>query len=477
MNLFKISWKNIWHKPMNTALSVVLLAFGVGIISLLLLMEEQLTSKFNRNIKDIDMVLGAKGSPMQLILANVYHVDAPTGNIKVKDAQRIIKSPLIKEAIPLAYGDNFQNWRIVGTNEKYPNHYECKIVQGQMFSAPFEATIGSNVAKESGLKLGDTFISTHGFDQKAESDEDGHHHDNPYTVKGIFEESNCAIDNLILTPVESVWMVHEHAHDEEGHHEGEDHHEGEEQHDEKTHQPEAEDHDHEEHDHAEEGQHDPDHESAELADHADHDHSEEQHGHEGETADHAEEHAHEADESEREMTAYLLVKRNASALMMLPNSIKDTNMQLALPAIEVNRLSQNFGLGMGTMKAIAIFIMLLSFISIFISLFNSLKERKYELALMRTMGGTRATLSRLILQEGVILVILGFTLGLILSRVGLLVLSNMLKENFHYSMSNIGFTMNELVLFGITLLVGIVASLLPAVKALKMDISKTLGNG
>lgn len=358
-----------------------------------------------------------------------------------------------------------------------------------MFAAPFEATIGSNVARETGLKIGDTFISTHGFDQKAEGDEDGHHHDSPFTVKGIFEESNCAIDNLILTSVESVWMVHEHAHDEEGHHDGEGHEEGDEHHDEVAHQTETEDHDHEGHDHADEGQQDPDHEAAE---HSDHDHSAEGHDHdqEGQTAEHSEdhhdasdghnheeEHANETDESEREMTAYLLVKRNASALMMLPNSIRDTNMQLALPAIEVNRLSQNFGLGMGTMKAIAIFIMLLSFISIFISLFNSLKERKYELALMRTMGGTRATLSRLILQEGVILVILGFALGLVLSRVGLLVLSNMLKENFHYSISNIGLTLNELVLFGITLLVGIVASLLPAVKALRMDISKTLGNG
>jgi putative ABC transport system permease protein len=108
MNLFRIAWRNIAHKPLNTALSLILLAFGVGIISLLLLLESSLQKEFDRNIKDIDMVLGAKGSPLQLILANVYHIDAPTGNISRAEAQRVMKHPYIDKAIPLAYGDNYR---------------------------------------------------------------------------------------------------------------------------------------------------------------------------------------------------------------------------------------------------------------------------------------------------------------------------------------------------------------------------------
>ena len=120
MNLLKISWSNIKHRPMNTALSIVLLAFGIGIISLMILLKNQISEKFDRNIKDIDFVLAAKGSPLQSILANVYHVDAPTGNIKVADAKKIIRNPMVLEAIPLAYGDNYEKYRIVGTNQKYP---------------------------------------------------------------------------------------------------------------------------------------------------------------------------------------------------------------------------------------------------------------------------------------------------------------------------------------------------------------------
>jgi putative ABC transport system permease protein len=409
MNLLKISWSNIRFKPMNTMLSIVLLSFGIGIISLMLLIQDQLGEKFNRNIKDIDFVLAAKGSPVQSILANVYHVDAPTGNIKITDAKKIVRNPMVQDAIPLAYGDNYEKFRIVGTNHKYSEHYGCVIKEGVLFDKPFEATIGSRVAKQTGLKLGSTFTSVHGFDYAQDGDPDAHHHDKPFTVVGIFEESSSVIDNLILTPVESIWLVHDHGHGE--------------------------------------------------ADHV-----------------HAEGEAHDPDEG-KEVTAYLIKKRNKGAFGLLSKLAQNTTMQLANVAVENSRLIDNFGIGMSTITAIAVAIMILSFVSIFISLYNSMKERKYELALMRTMGGTRRTLFTLILQEGLILVLLGFALGLILSRAGLLVLSSSMSENFNYSFDKLGITMNEVYLFGLTLLIGIVASLLPALRALRMDISKTLANG
>jgi putative ABC transport system permease protein len=447
MNLIKISWANLRVKPLNTLLSIVLLAFGVGVISLLLLLEKQVTEKFDRNIKDIDFVLGAKGSPMQLILANVYHVDAPTGNIKVSDAQKVIKNPMVKEAIPLAYGDNYEKWRIVGTNFKYPAHYDAKVSEGRMFSAPFEATLGKRVADETGLKVGDKFTSMHGFDNQS-NEEDAHHHDHPFVVVGILETNNSALDNLILTPVESVWLVHDHG-DEEEHSSMENPAHGEPGH---VHE-EGDEHDHTGENPA---------------------HGEEGHVHvDGDEHDHEHAHDHEASQ---EMTAYLIKKRNPLAAMMLANVVRDTNMQLADPAIEMNRLSQNFGLGMDTLKAIAILIMILSFVSVFISLYNSLKERKYELALLRTMGGSRGTLFALIMQEGLLLVIIGFVTGTILSRIGLLALSSLLKENFQYEINDLSVSSSELVLLAVTLGVGVLASLLPALRALKMDISKTLSN-
>jgi len=401
MNLLKISWANIKSKPLNASLSLLLLAFGIGLISLLMLIQGQLTSKFEKNINDIDMVLGAKGSPLQLILSAVYQVDAPTGNISYKDAQRIMKNPLIDDAIPLAYGDNYKKYRIVGTNEKYPNHYKAKLAEGSLWKKSFEVTIGSKVAKESGLKIGGKFYSSHGLDQEGEA-----HEDHSFHVVGIFEPSGTVIDQLILTRISSIWEVHNH----------------------------------DEHNH-----------------------------------DHKDNEIHE--EKDKEITAVLLKKRSPMALVMLPNQLRETNMQLALTAIEVNRLTANFGIGMKALSIIGIIVVIISFISVFISLYNSLKERKYELALIRTIGGSRISLFTLILYEGLIIALVGFLLGILFSRIGLLVLSYYMEDSFQYSLTDLGWTSGETALLVITLSVGVLASFLPAYQAIKIDISKTLTNG
>jgi len=449
MKIIFIAWKNCWQKAGATTLTLLLLSFGVGIISMMLLLENQLSEKFNKNIKDIDFVLGAKGSPLQLILANVYHIDAPTGNIKVSEAQKIIKNPTVKEAIPLAYGDNYEGWRIVGTTPRYAEFYGVKLKEGKIFETPFEVTVGSYAAKELGLKLGQTFKSNHGLDKEGEEEEG---HDQLFTVVGIYEASGTVIDRLILTPVESIWEVHDHGDHEETAHAGivsaEEH--------------DAEEHDAEAHAHAED-EHAEEHEHVHEAEHT----AEEGHD------DHEDEHMH---EEEREVTAYLLIKRLPMAPMILPQLVKNTNMQLALPAIEINRLNENFGIGMSVVKAVAILIMIISFLSVFISLFNALRERQYELAILRTLGGRRIQLFILILLEGFFMVALGLIIGLVLSRVGITMLSDMAKDSFHDEFNAFVFLPQEYYLVGITLGLGVVASLLPALRAFFMDISKTLSN-
>ena len=449
MKIIFIAWKNCWQKAGATTLTLLLLSFGVGIISMMLLLENQLSDKFNKNIKDIDFVLGAKGSPLQLILANVYHIDAPTGNIKVSEAQKIIKNPTVKEAIPLAYGDNYEGWRVVGTTPRYAEFYGVKLKEGKVFETAFDVTVGSYAAKELGLKLGQTFKSNHGLDKEGEVEEG---HDQLYTVVGIYEASGTVIDRLILTPVESVWEVHDHGDHEESAHAG---------------IVSAEEHDAEA-THADHADHADEHTAEEGHDHAEEGHAEEE-GH-----DHAEdEHAHEED---REVTAYLLIKRLPMAPMILPQLVKNTNMQLALPAIEINRLNENFGIGMSVVKAVAILIMIISFLSVFISLYNALRERQYELAILRTLGGRRIQLFILILLEGFFMVALGLIIGLVLSRVGITLLSDMAKDSFHDEFNAMIFLPQEYYLVGITLGLGVVASLLPALRAFFMDISKTLSN-
>ncbi|RYC69218.1 MULTISPECIES: ABC transporter permease [Spirosoma] len=409
MNLFRISWSNLTDKPLSSFLSGLLMTFGITIISLLLLLNKQLDDQFRRNIRGIDMVIGAKGSPLQLILSSIYQVDAPVGNIPLEEAERLTRNPMIKTAIPLAMGDNYRSFRIVGTNKKYLDHFGATVAQGQLFKQDLEVVIGPRVAEVAGLKLGDTFASSHGLDDEGEE-----HADSKYKVVGILNGTNTVTDQLILTPVSSVWAIH-------GHHEA-----GEEHHDEDHHEGEA-------------------HEDGE---------------------------AHE--EEPREITSMLIKFRNPLGMMLARGINQNSKLQAALPNIEVNRLFSLLGVGVETLRGLAIVIMLISGVSVFVSLYNSLKERRYEMALMLSMGATRVQLFMMLLLEGLVLALIGFGLGILLSRVGLWLFSTSVSSEYHYNLAAFGILPEEWTLLGVALLIGLLAAALPALGVYRMNISRTL---
>ena len=148
-------------------------------------------------------MVGAKGSPLQLILSSVYQADFPTGNIPLAEAERWRRHPLVESAIPLALGDNLAGFRIVGTEHAYAEHYGASLAAGRLWQAPFEATIGARVAADTGLAAGDRFVGSHGL--AGGGAEHGAH---AYTVVGVLAPSASVLDRLVLTPIESVWEVH-----------------------------------------------------------------------------------------------------------------------------------------------------------------------------------------------------------------------------------------------------------------------------
>ena len=206
MNLFKLSWKYLTFRPLSTGLNVFLLALGLAIITVLLLIQDQFEKKMNQDALGIDLVVGAKGSPLQIILAGVYHIDFPTGNIPMDEAQKLSRNRLVKNIIPMALGDNYQGFRIVGTNHDYPGLYEAKLQSGQIWAKPFEVVLGADVAVKSGYKVGDEFLGSHGISVGS------HEHDAiKFKVAGVLERNGNVLDRLILTSVESIWYTHDEA--------------------------------------------------------------------------------------------------------------------------------------------------------------------------------------------------------------------------------------------------------------------------
>ena len=182
-------------------------------------------------------------------------------------------------------------------------------------------------------------------------------------------------------------------------------------------------------------------------------------------------------ETAEESITSLLVQfkaRNYRTLNMQRNINENTEMQAATPAIEINRLYSMMGTGTDALRALAYIIVFVSGLSIFISLFSSLKDRKYELALMRVMGSSPSKLFFLIILEGLILAVLGFVIGIILSHVVMSVFSRYLEDAYRYAFSGWEFLKEEWYLLFGALAIGFIAAIIPALQARKTDISRTL---
>lgn len=214
MNLLTLTSANLRFKPLTALFNVLLLAIGIATILTIAHLEKQMSERFTRDLKGIDLVVSGKGSPLQIILSSVFHLDIPTGNIPVQDANKLKKNPLVKSAIPLALGDNYNGFRIVGTTPAYIEHYKGSFAEGRIFSTEMEVVVGAEVARLRQLKIGDTIVGSHGLTSSSDL-----HSDAPYTVTGILVPTGSVLDRLVLTPVGSVWHVHEEpdAHDHHDH--------------------------------------------------------------------------------------------------------------------------------------------------------------------------------------------------------------------------------------------------------------------
>lgn len=204
MNTVSLSWRYLWSRPLAAGLNLLLLTLGLASITLLLLVSHQINAAFERDLAGIDVVVGAKGSPMQLILSGVFHLDVPTGNVPLEAIEALKKHPQVAQVIPVSLGDSFRGFRIVGTTPDYINHYRVPLAKGTLWAQPMQAVLGAQVAARTGLTVGNTFAGTHGLGSSGEV-----HGQTPYTVVGVLAASGSVLDRLVITGSESVWKVHE----------------------------------------------------------------------------------------------------------------------------------------------------------------------------------------------------------------------------------------------------------------------------
>ncbi len=442
MSTAYLALRNLLHKPATSLLSVLLFALSIGLVSLLLNLREQADEQLDNNLAEINLVVGAKGSPLELVLNSMYHVGYPTGNVQLGQIKAFFnpKHPIVKEAVPLSLGDSYRGFRIVGTTATLLEWYGATVADGKVFAADFETVIGADLARKEGLRVGDGFRSSHGL---VDEGKDRIEHEDEFRVVGVLAPSGTVLDQLALTTNQTYW--HSHADHDSEHARGEEHQHERAGHDHDHHHEHEGDHDHEDHhDHAQNS-------AATLLD----------------------------EDPEQEITSLLVRYKNPSsfqALSFARNINENTELLAANPAYEISEVRRQFDTGQRLLGILVIAITVVSALSVFIALYSSLRERRYELALMRVMGARRLKLFGLIILEGLLVALVGYLLGMLLSHGVLAVLAGNISEEIRYTLDPLKFLPAEGFLLLGALTLGLLAAFFPAMQAARTDIGETLVN-
>lgn len=430
MNFLTLAIASIRSRPMHSALCMAAVAAGIALLCAVFLFSHSVADGFGRNAKNIDIVVGTKGSPLQMVLSSVYHVDIPAGNITMDDYNNLKRNHNIRRAIPLALGDNHKGFRMVGSTADYLNLYGAEFKDGKVFSASFETVAGANT----GLKVGEKIAVSHGFSAAS----DDVHGGKLYTITGTLKPTGTVLDKLLITSVESVQQLHA------GHH------------------------------HPEEEHHHHDHEN-EKSDSDEHNH----------THHHEESEGHQHQETEepdlgKQITSVLLQVRSPVDLMNLPRRINESsNMMAAVPSYEIARFTKNLGIGRQLIIILGAAFVVLSALVLWATLSSGLTLRRYDLAILRVLGASPRRLSGTLMAEAMLISGGGAVIGVIAGHLiaygavlsieglnGLVLAENLLMPH----LMDAGFIV-------LGLLAGICASAVPSLSAARTDVAELLSRG
>lgn len=200
-------------KKLQNILAAAVMALCVALAVSVLLLAAGLHGGLTQATRPFPLLLGAKGSPNQLVLNSVFLKDQPVGNIPYAKLEELRRNGNVAQALPLCFGDNYRGYRLVGTEKEIFQFRGVgaaepwlQLAQGRAFGAPGEAVLGAQAARRTGLQVGDTFASVHGVAAVP----GGKAHTGRYKVVGVLQPANGPYDNAVLVDVESVWRQHRH---------------------------------------------------------------------------------------------------------------------------------------------------------------------------------------------------------------------------------------------------------------------------
>jgi putative ABC transport system permease protein len=438
MTIWHIAWNYLWNRKLTTILTIASVALGVGLITAVLILREETERRFVEEGQAFDIAIGAEGSTQQLVLSTVYFIGQPAGNIPYQEYEHIKEDPDVLAAFPIGLGDSFRGFRLVGTTaDLFAHDWTNRITGeprntyqledgGRYFDKPFEAVIGSEVAKTTQMKVGDTFVSTHGLTDMIGVEA---HDDLPYTVVGIMQPSGTPNDRVAFCSLDSIWDQHEHEYGSSSLTGG-----------------------------ASVG---------ELARQVTREADAAEESHNGELEHH----------DDRDVTSVLVILESPGMRFEFVRRISDDlpNIVAAIPVREIQNLYNQFlGPVRQVLLAIGYLVVVISSISILIGLYLSIIQRKRDLAIMRALGAAAGEIMGAVLIEAFWVTLLGIASGWVVGTGLTYVLSGYLTERFGFAISVFRPSPDMVSAYSAVLLMGMIAGIVPAIQAYRTDVARDL---
>jgi putative ABC transport system permease protein len=409
MRLWRIVLKSLRQHSLSTAFAVLNIALGVALLVAVISLREQAHANLTQVGLGVDAILGPKGSPLQIVLNGLYHMDEMPGKIKWPYYQKVLANPIVEEGIPFCTGHSYAGFRVNAIDGRFLTDFEylpgrkfsfspADGGQGRSFGTGEEAVAGWAVAKELGIKLGQTFNPVCGVSA-------GPVHRNNIEFVGILAPTGTPHDRAIYIPLNTFYTL-------EGHEN-----------------------------------------VATMA----------------------------VNEEYREISgAYLKIKRvRGGALNLNLQSMKyDINQsseaQLVVPNEVLPKLFGIIGWVDGAFLAIAVLVTALGTMCLLVALVSALRERRRDIALMRSIGATRRTVFGLVLSESMVIAIFGGLLGLVMGHGIVWVGSQYIKAETGLRFSWLHISLADVSLLPALVVVGVVAGLFPAVQAYRLGVLRNL---
>ena len=434
--LTNVALQSLRYRFGGVLLTVLAVALSVFVLLGVEHVRQEAKSGFASTVSGVDLIVGARTGEINLLLLSIFRIGNATTNIEWETVEEIENLERVAWSVPITLGDSHKNFRVVGTTQDFFERYQYGRKQplvfekGSEFEALQDVVLGSRAATELDYRLGDSLVLSHGMADTSFT----HHDELPFNVVGILERSGTPIDNALFVSLEAIDAIHD---DENGgsHEEHDEGHKGHEDHDE-----------HESHD-----------------DHDEHDAHEHEEGHKGH--DDHEGHNHGPIGTVTAMLVGLESPAFALQVQRAINEYQGEALLAILPGVALAQLWALVGGIEGTLRGISILVFISSIFGLNAMLLASMRERRREVFVLRSIGAPSSFVLALLLLESLLIVTIGIAAAVIALFGAIAAVNGFLADQIGVTLSMAIFSEASLIAIGLIYISSILLSLLPAMQA------------